>query len=218
MSKEFPNNSGMALTRGRREEPPEEDVNDIREPKKVISGTAKKHKKSLGQKISETFVHGDIQDVATHLVQDILIPSAIETVAEMGHNLVDGMIYADDAPARKRSKSSRNRERTSIDRGTGRSSRRDQERRLHNRRTLNFDDIFLETRGEAEMVLDELQERIVAYDQATVADLYDAVGWDHDYTESKYGWTDLSGARIIRVRGDGGFGYSIALPKAEQLD
>ena len=218
MSKEFPNNSGMALTRGRREEPPEEEVNDIREPKKVISGTAKKHKKSLGQKISETFVRGDIQDVATHLVQDILIPSAIETAAEMGHNLVDGMIYAEDAPARRRSKSSRNRERTSIDRGTGRNSRRGQERRLHNRRTLNFDDIYLKTRGEVELVLDELNEKIDTYDRASVADLYDAVGWDHDYTETKYGWTDLSDARIIRVRGDDGWGYSIALPKAEQLD
>ena len=215
---EFPNNSGMALTRGRREEP-EEEITEVREPKKVISGTAKKHKKSLSQKFAETFIQGDIEDVGKHLVKDILIPSAIETLADMGHNFVDGMVYNADAPAISRSRRNRARERTSIDRGTGRNSiNRDRDReRMHNRRTLNFDDIFLETRGEAEMVLDELNERIDAYEQATVADLYDAVGWDHDYTEAKYGWTDLSDARIIRVRGDGGYGYSISLPKAEHL-
>ena len=217
MSSDFPNNSGMALSRGKRIDPVDEEPKEVAEPKKVISGTAKKHKKSLGQKFAETFVQGDISDVGKHLVQDILIPSAIETVGDMGHNLVDGLIYGDDAPARSKSKRNRNRERTSIDRGTGRSQRRDRERSMHNRRTLNFDDIFLETRGEAEMVLDELNERIEAYEQATVADLYDAVGWDHDYTEAKYGWTDLSDARIIRVRGDGGYGYSISLPKAEYL-
>ena len=210
----FPNNSGMALTRGER---PKKEVQESKpEPKKVISGTAKRQKKSLGKKITETFIQGDITEVAEHIFKDILIPSAIETAGEMGHNLVDGMIYGDDAPARRRSR--RNRERTSIDGGTGRNRGSRGRQTSHNRRTLNFDDIFLDSREEAVAVLDELQERIAAYDRTTVADLYDAVGWDHDYTESKYGWYDLENARVIRVRGEESYGYSLDLPKAELLD
>jgi len=212
MGERFPNNSSFNATRKREEEPKEEIVS-----RKVITGEAKKVKKSLSTKFLDTFVQGDITDVAKHIVSDILIPSAIETMGDMGHNLVDGMIYGDEAPSRGRRRRNRDRERTSIDRGTGRSRNRDRER-LHNRRTLNFDDIFLDTREEAGMVLEELQGRIEDYDRCTVADLYDAVGWDHDYTESKYGWYDLESAKIIRVRGADGYGYSIDLPKAELLD
>lgn len=215
MGERFQNNSFNAKrAQAREEEPKKEEL----APRKVIDGEAKKIKKGLGQKFLETFVQGDITDVAGHIVNDILIPSAIETIGDMGHNLVDGMIYGDDAPARSRSRRSRNRERTSIDRGTGRSTRDREKARQHARRTLNFDDIWLETREEAAMVLEELQSRIDDYDRATVADLYDAVGWDHDYTESKYGWYDLDQARIIRVRGAEGYGYSLELPKAELLD
>ena len=210
MGERFPNNSHFGAVE--KKETPKEEV-----PKKVISGTAKKVKKPLGQKIADTFVQGDISDVGRHLVQDILIPSAIETIGDMGHNLVDGMIYGDDAPARARSRRNRNRPTTSIDRGTGRNQRLNRQTQ-HNRRTLNFDDIFLDTREEAVLVLEELQSRIEDYDQATVADLYDAVGWDHDYTESKYGWYDLTDAKVIRVRGPEGTGYSLSLPKAEVLD
>ena len=215
MGERFQNHSFNAkIANAREEEPKKEEL----APRKVIDGEAKKIKKGLGQKFLETFVQGDITDVAGHIVHDILIPSAIETIGDMGHNLVDGMIYGDDAPARTRSRRSRNRERTSIDRGTGRSTRDANRARQHARRTLNFDDIWLETREEAAMVLEELQSRIDDYDRATVADLYDAVGWDHDYTESKYGWYDLDQARIIRVRGAEGYGYSLELPKAELLD
>lgn len=209
MGERFPNNSSFNAGRKReRDEQPKEELVQ----KKVIDGEAKRIKKGVGQKFLDTFVQGDITSVASHILQDILIPSAIETVGDMGHNLVDGMIYGDDAPARRRY--SRNRERTSIDRGTGRNKDR---QRQHNRRTLNFDDIFLESREEAAMVLEELQSRIDDYDRVTVADLYDAVGWDHDYTETKYGWYNLDSARIIRVRGENGPGYSIDLPKAEEV-
>lgn len=215
MGERFPNNSSFnAARRHQEEDKPKEELVQ----RKVISGEAKKIKKGIGQKLADIFIQGDIKDVASHIVQDILLPSAIETIGDMGHNLVDGMIYGDDTPARRRSSRSRNRERTSIDRGTGRSANRERERRQHNRRTLNFDDIFLDTREEAVMVLDELQSRISDYERVTVADLYDAVGWDHDYTESKYGWYDLDGARIVRVRGAEGYGYSLDLPKAEPLD
>lgn len=215
MGERFQNNSFNAKrAQAREEEPKKEEL----VPKKVIEGEAKKIKKGIGQKFLDTFVQGDISDVSGHILHDILIPSAIETIGDMGHNLVDGMIYGDDAPARSHSRRSRNRERTSIDHGTGRSTRDREKARQHNRRTLNFDDIWLETREEAAMVLEELQSRIDDYDRATVADLYDAVGWDHDYTESKYGWYDLDQARIIRVRGAEGYGYSLELPKAELLD
>lgn len=211
----FPNNSGMALSRGERPVKREEQI-EAPKTKKVISGTAGKIKKPLGKKIQETFIQGDITEVARHIVQDIIIPSAIDTIREMGYNLIDGMLYGEDTPSARRSRR-RNRERTSIDRGTGRG--RAEQR--HNRRSLYFDDVTVDTWEEADMVIAELQECITDYDRpAKVTDLYSAVGWDSqiDYTTDSYGWYDLKGVRPIQVRVDGETKWAINLPKAEPLE
>ena len=212
MGERFPNNSHFGAVEKKEEQP--------QRPKKVINGTAKKIKKPLSQKMAETFVKGDVTDVGKHLVQDILIPSAIETLGDMGHNLVDGIIYGDDAPARSRSRSKRNRtERTSIDRGTGRSDRRNRQI-SHNKKSLSFDDVLVDTREEAKLVIAELREAIEDYDQARVSDLYYAVGWDNliDYTTDQYGWYELDeSVRPIQVRVDGEIKFTISLPKAEYL-
>ena len=48
----------------------------------------------------------------------------------------------------------------------------------------------------------------------TVAALYDLVGVSGNYTDNKYGWTDISNAEIVRVKD----GYMIKLPKIRKLD
>lgn len=212
----FPNNAGMALSRGERPVKTETAPVEAPKTKKVISGTASKVKKPLGKKIQETFIQGDITEVTRHIVQDIIIPSAIDTVREMGYNLIDGMLYGDDAPSARRSRR-RNRERTSIDRGTGRNSAPAR----HNRRSLYFDDVTVDTWEEADLVIQELRECIEDYDRpARVTDLYSAVGWDSliDFTTDGYGWTDLRGVRPVQVRVDGETKWAISLPKAQPLE
>jgi hypothetical protein len=51
------------------------------------------------------------------------------------------------------------------------------------------------------------------YEQATVNDLYELVGVSGNFTDENYGWTDIRGAGITRIRG----GYLLDLPKAELL-
>ena len=78
----------------------------------------------------------------------------------------------------------------------------------------DFDEIILETRGEAEEVLSHLVDLTIDYQQATVADLYDLVGITSNFTDNKYGWTDLRSASVTRVRD----GYLINLPRTQILD
>ena len=74
----------------------------------------------------------------------------------------------------------------------------------------NYDDIILETRGEAEEVLERMEELIETYGIVSVADLYDLVGITGNYTDNKYGWTNIRNAEPVRVRD----GYMLKLPKA----
>ena len=71
---------------------------------------------------------------------------------------------------------------------------------LRNRSRHNFDDIILDSRGEAEEVLSHLVDLVDDYGMASVADLYDLVGITSNFTDNKYGWTNLSSASVSRVR------------------
>ena len=82
------------------------------------------------------------------------------------------------------------------------------------RASHDFDEIILATRVEADEVIDRLFDLVSKYETATVADLYDLVGISGNYTDDKWGWFDLRGAGVHRVRN----GYLLDLPKPEPLD
>ena len=56
-----------------------------------------------------------------------------------------------------------------------------------------------------------MDELIDTYRAVSVADMYDLAGLSCDYTDNKYGWTNISGAKPVRVR-DGR--YMLDLPRA----
>src|SRR5690606_6792083 len=99
---------------------------------------------------------------------------------------------------------------------TGYRADRNEPRQLskQGRATHDFDEIILASRGEAEMVLDQLSEAIENYDTATVSDLYALVGITGAFTDDKYGWTNLAEASVSSVRD----GFLLNLPKPVPLD
>jgi hypothetical protein len=78
----------------------------------------------------------------------------------------------------------------------------------------DFDEIVLDERSEAEEVLDRLFDVVNKYESATVADLYDLVGLPSTHADYKWGWTDLRGAGVSRIRD----GYLLDLPDPEIID
>jgi hypothetical protein len=78
----------------------------------------------------------------------------------------------------------------------------------HARATHTFDEIILETRDEADSVLDALREIIKVYDQASVGDMLELCNITSTFTDAQWGWTDLRDARIQPTRG----GYLLRMP------
>ena len=74
-------------------------------------------------------------------------------------------------------------------------------------------DYIFETRTTAEKTLDDMIETLELYKVVTVADLATLMGVTGTYTDVNYGWTDLSKARISRVR----LGFAISLPEPIEL-
>lgn len=207
----------------KKEEEPKEEIKEVKTVKKVITGTVVKRKKPLGKRFMETFISDDIVNVKSYIIHDILVPAAKDTVADIAQGIMDAFrsglevaLFGEERSSRNR-KSGNRKEYVSYNSMSSRDKDKRDDRRdisTKNRARHNFDDIIFNTRGEAEEVRSHLVDLIIDYGVASVADLYDLVGITGSFTDNKYGWEDLSTARISRSGG----GYVIVLPKAILLD
>lgn len=182
----------------------------------VVSSGAVRRKKSLRKQFSETFVAGDAKTALRYVAFDVLLPSAKDMVVESFTQGIEKLIFGD----------SRRRGTTHPQAGPtgyvsynrysmgGRNSGPSRVLSRQARSRFNFDEIVLDNRVEAEEVIDKLFELVSRYESATVADLYELVGLNSTHTDHKWGWTDLHGAGVSRIRG----GYLLDIPEPEPLD
>jgi hypothetical protein len=195
------------------------------EPKKaekVVTGSVVKRKRSLGKRFHDTFAGGDSRSVGQYIVMDVLVPTAKDLIRDVVTTYTDRMLYPDSAPPRRPSSRSSIGASTSRVNYAGSSSiRRDpreEERRRHvssgSRARHDFGEILLEKRVEAEEVIDRMNERINEYGQVSVADLYDMVDVTSAFTDNKFGWYELDGARARYTRD----GYLLELPRPVDFD
>jgi hypothetical protein len=196
---------------GERKTEPEKDL------KRVTTSDPKRRRKPLRRQFSETFLQGDAKSATQFVIFDVLIPAAKDMIAEAGAEGIRTLLFGEN---RRRGTtppqagptgyvsynrySMGNRPQTGPQRVMSR-----QARARH-----DFDEVVLETRGEAEEVIDRLFEVVSRYGVATVADLYELVGIAGSHTDNKWGWSDLRGSGVSRVRG----GYLLDLPEPQPVD
>lgn len=177
---------------------------------KVIAGTVKSKKKSEIRKFTDVFVSEDINNVKSYILLDVLIPAIKKAISDIVTNGIDMILYGETGKTKSNSTASKVSYRSYYD---GRNDRRDYSA-IRTKTGYNYDDIIFDNRGEAEDVLSRMDELISTYGLVSVADLYDLVGITGNYTDNKYGWTDIRSAAVIRVRD----GYMLKLPKALPLN
>lgn len=194
---------------------------------KVVTGKVVTKKQSMGKKFMKNFISEDVDNVGDYIIHDVLIPAAKDTLYDIFRGGIDVLkngleiaLLGDRRPSRSSRRDS-GRSRVSYnsyyDKKDSRERDRDKDRgRDRDRRNSkhNFDDITLETRGEAEEVLNHLVDLTIDYGQASVSDLYDLVGITGSFTDNKYGWEDLSKASVSRTRD----GYVLNLPRTMVLE
>lgn len=183
---------------------------DEKRAEKIVHGKVKA-KKNNARKLTDVFIAEDAANVKNYVLFDVIVPSIKKALYDLVVGALDMTLFG--------GRSSSNSKRSISDKVSYRDynsiSKRD-ERSYGNTVTTSgysYDDIILETRGEAESVLSRMDEIIDEYDSVRVADLYDLVGITGDYTDNKYGWTNIRNARVVRTRD----GYKIEMPRALPL-
>lgn len=176
---------------------------------KVVTGAARTKKKSEARRFFNIFVPEDTERVKSSILVDVIVPGVKSAIADM----ISIILFGDTGRiGGRKSGGSRIAYQKYYD------DRRDDRRDYGRPRAavgFEYDDIIFETRGDADLVLDQLESAIAKYDVASVADLYDLAGVTcRNYTANRYGWTDIQAAKVVRTSE----GYVIRLPRAVQIN
>ena len=173
---------------------------------KVAKGSIKK--KSEARKFADVFISENVSNIKDYIFMDVLVPAIKKTIENIVVDGIDMLLYGEAGHTRRKSGS-----KVSYSKCY---DRRDDRFASESRRSSRFDydEIKFETRGEAEAVLDEMEDIIDAYSVVTVSDLYDMADLTSPYTANRYGWSSLRSAEVIRTRE----GYFLKLPKPKPID
>ena len=176
----------------------------------VISGSASRKKRSEAKKFADVFIQEDVSNVKSYILMDVLVPAVKKALSDIVKDGVDMILYGETNRNRKNGNTSRVNYRRYYDQ----EERRDRPS-SRGRDYLDYDEIIFDARGDAEAVLDAMNDIIDQYGIVSVADLYDLANLDHPpYTMNKYGWTNIAGAKAMRVRD----GYALKLPRAVPIN
>jgi hypothetical protein len=198
---EFPPNSKKATS-------PEE-----KHIERVTSSDAIRRKKPLGKKFVETFFGADLKSVTNYVITEVLVPAAKDMAVEAGSQGLERFIFGDTSPRRR---STRNSPQGHIAYNRMNQQARPSERPGIGRpRTgrIEFDEIIVPSRAEGQEVLSRMYDILSRYESVTVSDLYELVGLRASHTDLKWGWTELHGASVDRLR-DGNFLLDLPTPEA----
>lgn len=178
---------------------------------KVVSGTVKPKKKGEIQKFADVFISEDVGNVKSYLFGEVLIPAAKKAISDVVTNGIDMILYGEAGRSKKNSSSaSKVSYRSYYDRENDR--KRDY---APAPRGFDYDNLLFENRGDAEAVLDAMNDIISQYGVVSVADLYDLANANNEnWNANKYGWTNIQGCKAVRVRD----GYILKLPRAIPLN
>ena len=173
---------------------------------KVASG--KVRKKSELRKLADVFISEDVQDVRSYIFSDILIPTIKKALYDIVSNGLHMSLFGEKDRDNKRGNASR------VSYRDASMKSKTQRRYEAVRDKYSYDEVIFDTRGEAEEVLERMDELLETYEVVSIADYYDLVGFDSEHTDNKYGWTNLRSACSVRVRD----GYTIKLPRPMPID
>ena len=189
------------------------EVPERKKLEKVVTGKVKTKKRNEISKLGEIFIAEDARNVKSYILMEVLVPAVKKAISDIVTNGIDMLLFGEGGRTKRTSSASTVSYRNYYDQKD--ITRRDySSARVRTRTGYSYDDIILETRGEAEEVLARMDELIETYGIVSVADMYDLVGKTCNYTDNKYGWTNILNAEPIHVRD----GYMLKMPKAGPIN
>lgn len=211
-NEEYPSNSKANRVAPLRPESKGEVIPVRTKPRKVISGVARREKKSLAKTLARSFAGDQTRNIGSYLAQDVLIPAAKSLIEDLFKNGIEMLLYGGESRPRL---SSRRETGSKVNYGGFSSNRREAISRPSRGGNFDLEDIYFTRGSEASDVLYAMCDQLETYEAVSVADFFEFAGipgatWAH----TKWGWKDLSRAYCTHTRK----GHVIVLPDPEEID
>lgn len=223
---EFPRNSRTPPVERRIPE-----VKPKKEIKKVVSGEVTRRKPSRAKRLKEMFIGEDAENISLtdYILGDMIVPALKDLLHDVIVGSTERKLFGGDVsrggrrgyrgrPGPHINYGAISRGREPVGRASGRHDREDpRDERVSRtaRARHDFDTIVIESLSEANEVLSQMYDLLERYEVVTVSDLYELLGVSGNFTDERYGWTNLFGSRVSRVSGGG---YVLDLPPTEVLE
>lgn len=180
------------------------------ESKKVVTGKARVQRESIWKKVASSFFMTDGKNIRDYMIDDLVVPLIKKGIS----GFVDLVLYGDV------NRSNRNNgwwgngvtrvgtPYNSIFQSSSSSQKPSANKK--NSQTKGFQNLSFDFRADAENVLNKMKAEIEQFGLVSAGDMYDMADVSTDnFMLNKYGWTDLSNARVLR----GADGFMIDLPQ-----
>ncbi len=181
-----------------------------------LKGQVIAKKPTLWKRIRKMFIAEDVGDVKGWLVDEVFIPFLKDTALDLM-----ALYFYGSVSGRRRSGKSRGggdvyiRNDYSSKYVPQNSRGRDRGKSPRMKETnSDYRNVVLTDREDAKNVVEALYDRIDRYQNASIADLFEAVGLTSNYAQTRWGWTDKDQIGIKRVSD----GYLIDVDEAGPLD
>ena len=150
----------------------------------VITGAAKTRKKGEMQKFTDVFIAEDANNVKSYILMEVIVPAVKKAISDIVTTGIDMILYGEAGRNKKNGTASKVSYRNYYDQGGDRVRAGS----VGNRRnTPDYDDILFDTRGDAEAVLDAMNDIISQYGTVSVSDFYDLARVPNDnFTMNRY--------------------------------
>ena len=177
-----------------------------------IVTTVQTKKKPWYKRAADTFIAEDADSIGSFIVRDIVVPTIRDTIYDIITGGLSMAMYG-STKARSGRKSGTPNGGSYISYGSYSSSTSTNQRPQVRPDRISVDDLIFGMADEAHQVIDAMCDRLEIYGTVTVQDLYDLIGISAPRTAMYSGWTDLSQARVRKIRE----GWLVELPKAQPL-
>lgn len=184
-----------------------------------LSGGVIKRRKSLGARFKQTFMGGDFRTAAMYVGAAVLIPALKNLIYDMINEGSRRVIY-DDPSARGRRGHAGYSTHTNYNNPMSRERLPDPRYPSNDPRSrpsqgerYRVETLLFTNKDDADNVLERMMDVIDQYKVIGVDDLYQMLGWQSTYVDSKWGWTNLVNSNIRQTRE----GFIVELPDPEPI-
>lgn len=200
-------------------EPKEEKLVEKEKVQKVVTGTVKKRKKNLIERLVIGIIGPDgLPAVGSYLLKEVIGPSLVQLTAESAKSAIDMLMYRGQPghPGVTPVQPSRVAMRPQTNYANRYATPPQQVATQVNRSVRgHVVDYTIADRNEGYTVIQSLQAIAEAYNVVSLADYYDMIGVTSQYTDYNFGWdaSAISQVALMPVAG----GYVIKFPPLQNI-